>query len=95
MTSPISDTPTTPSSVGGGSSFHDHDPKQPIGEVAVVESESEVSFGGGAVTGELGIHLGFRVEEIRVFSTSHTLSNRGIRERVRDEMKKLVDRRPS
>ena len=72
MTSPIGDA-RAPFDVGPGIRWitHDLDPEQSVGEVAVVEGESEVAFGGGAVAGEIGVHLGFGVEEIRVFTTSH------------------------
>ena len=45
-TSPIGDAPI-PFSVGVRAAAHDLDPEQPIGEVAVVEGESEIGFGGG------------------------------------------------
>ena len=41
----------------------DLDPEQTVGEVAVVEGESEIAFGGGrTVAGEIGVHLRLGVE---------------------------------
>lgn len=52
-TSPIGDAPK-PFSAGVRARGHDLDPEQPVGEVAVVEGEAEVGFGGGGVKVESG-----------------------------------------